>query len=178
MARISLNVDQETFDKAGSGFELLKGGTYEATFYEVEEQEGTFEENKGLPQANIQFRISEGELDSDGKDMGNRRIFHTVPLHMVKNRKGEEVAPWQLIQIVKALGGDSETLKNVDTDDWVGEAVKIEVTEVVKKEKVGGEWVDRADGEKKNKIKSVRSVESAEKAEGAKAKAKSSGFTF
>ena len=181
MGRISLNVSQEALDAVGTGFELIPAGKYKAEIFEIEDTEGIFDNNKGLPQANIQFRIAEGELDTDGKDLGNRRLFHQVPLHMVKGKDGSEGIPWQLAQMNKATGGDAETLNNLDTDDWVGEFVQVEVSEVIKKEQVDGKWVNKADGEKKNKIKSVRSLGSASAGAAAVAKAggaKSKADTF
>ena len=74
MAR-KINVGgQEISTDTGGSFAPLPAGRYEATIFSVKEGEYKSEKNRGLPNLNVQYRISEGQKGA------NRRIFDLVPL--------------------------------------------------------------------------------------------------
>ena len=65
---------QEISTDTGGSFAPLPAGRYEATIFSVKEGEYKSEKNRGLPNLNVQYRISEGQKGA------NRRLFDLVPL--------------------------------------------------------------------------------------------------
>ena len=65
---------KEISTDTGGSFAPLPVGRYEATIFSVKEGEYKSEKNKGLPNLNVQYRISEGQKGA------NRRLFDLVPL--------------------------------------------------------------------------------------------------
>lgn len=171
--RLSLNVDQETFDSAGANFEPVPAGNYKATVFEVTSGEVKSGDNKGKPRLNVQFRIADGELSPEGKKVGNRRVFSGINAFYGKSAKtGEPVAPFDLVGIVKALGGTSEDLADLDTDDWLGKELEIKVAHEEKKTKESNYRDSYTPPQFREVVKGYRSLEAAETASSASATVK------
>jgi hypothetical protein len=163
MARLSLNVDQETYESAGRSFEPVPVGRYKVGIFAITPDEVKTGENKGKLRLKFQFRIAEGEVAADGSRQQNRRLFADVnAFDGVDKKTNAPTPPYDLVAIGKALGYDSEALKDIDTDDWLGEELYLDVTWAKKQEQVNGVWVDKNPVEFKEKTRGYRSVESVE----------------
>jgi hypothetical protein len=161
--RLSLNVDQETFDSAGRSFDPVPVGRYKVGIFSITSDEVKSGDNKGKPRLKFQFRIAEGEVAADGSRQQNRRLFADVNAFEGRDKKtGDPTPAYDLVAIGKALGYDAEALKDVDTDDWLGEELYLDVTWAKKQEQVNGVWVDKNPVEFKEKTRGYRSVESVE----------------
>lgn len=162
MARLTLNIDQDSFD--GAGFEPVPVGPYKVNIYSVEVQEVKGGENKGKPRLNFQFRIQDGETSPEGKKQGNRRLFVGVNAFETPNRKDPSKTnkPFDLISIGKAIGLTLDQINNLDTDDWLGKELQLSVAAHEPKMSKGpsGKY-DVDSGEKREVIKGFRSLESA-----------------
>jgi hypothetical protein len=170
MARISLNIDQETFENTNTDFTPVPEGDYKVTVYEVKEGAVATGPNKGKQRLNVQFRIQDGEVSPDGKRQGNRRLFAGInTFYGVSKKDGKPVAPFDLVGIVKALGGDASDLANLDTDDWLGEALTVKVLHEEKMTKESGYTESFNPAQYREVVKSYRSIDSAEKSATAKA---------
>ena len=73
MAR-KAEVTGEVSTEVGGAFKPLPAGRYEVTIFGVEEGKYKNGPNKGRPNINVQYRISEGQKGT------NRRIFDLIPL--------------------------------------------------------------------------------------------------
>lgn len=73
MAR-KVQVTGEVSTETNTGFKPLKAGKYEVTIFGVEEGAYKNGDNKGKPNLNVQYKIS------DGQKGANRRVFDLVPL--------------------------------------------------------------------------------------------------
>ena len=73
MAR-KAQVTGEVSTETGGAFKPLPAGRYEVTIFGVEEGKYKNGPNKGRPNLNVQYRISEGQKGT------NRRIFDLIPL--------------------------------------------------------------------------------------------------
>jgi hypothetical protein len=170
MARISLSIDQETFDNTNSGFTPVPEGDYKATVYEVTDGKVKTGPNEGKQRLNVQFRIQDGETALDGSKQGNRRLFAGVnTFEGVSKRTGEPTPPFDLIGIVKALGGDASDLSDLDTDDWLGEELIVTVQHEEKKTKESGYKESFHPKQYSEVVRGYRSVSSAAKGAAAKA---------
>jgi hypothetical protein len=171
MARITLNVSEETFTSAENktGFDPVPKGWYPVNVFEVKAKEsGPNSKNPGSPQINVQFKIQDGSEATDGTKVGNRRGFKLFNLY------GE--TPFDTINFFKALGYSYEQIKEegIDTDDLEGEELEVYFAVVPKQIKQGNKYVNDPDGEKTNEIRGFRSIGSGEVAKQAKTAAKSS----
>lgn len=170
MARLSLNIDQDTFD--GAGFEPVPVGPYKVNIYSLEVQEVKGGENKGKPRLNFQFRIQDGETSPEGKKQGNRRLFVGVNAFATPNKKDPTKTnqPFDLISIGKAIGLGMDEINNLDTDDWLGKELQLSVAAHEAKMAKGpsGKY-DVDTGEKREVIKGFRSLASAETSSAASA---------
>lgn len=191
MATIQLNttIDQETYDKAGKGFDPVPAGTYEAHVFEIEVTQvkngGRYD---GQPKLNFTFKIDEGQTAEDGTDVGGRQLWKNVNAFDVWSDKHNKFfPPFELIDLGKALGKTPEEIKNIDTDEWVGEALQVTVKVIPKQEKdpATDKYVDvkpalpggKFDNDQlKNEVTRFRSLENAATSAKAGAKAKSKGF--
>jgi hypothetical protein len=175
MARLTLNVDQADFDSAGRTFDPVLAGDYKVTIFSITEDTVKEGANAGKGRLKFQFRIVDGELDSNGVNQGNRRLFSDINTFGGKSKTtGKDVPPFDLVAIGKALGTTLEELNNgFDTDEWLGEELQVTVKWVKKQEKVGEKWVDKTPVEYKEKVGGYRSLESV--AESAAATAKVTG---
>ena len=192
MARLSLNVDQETFDTAGRSFEPVPAGAYTVTVFSITEDKVKSGDNAGKLRLKFQFRIADGETAPDGSKQGNRRLFSDVNAFEGTSQKtGQPTPPYDLVAIGKALGVSAEELKDIDTDDWLGEELQVTVKHVKKQvqDPATEAWVDTKPVEFKEKVGGYRSLESVTtsaaatatvlgKAPSAAPKAKASGAKF
>jgi len=192
MARISLNVDQETIDSAGRTFEPVPAGTYTVSVFSITEDTVKSHDggNFGKPRLKFQFRIADGEEAADGSKQGNRRLFADINNFPGKNKEGKETPSFDLVAIGKAFGANTpEQLADIDTDDWLGEELLVTVTHRRKQHKVGEKWVDIEPAEFREQVRGFRSLDSANtsaaatatvlgKAPSAAPKAKVSGAKF
>lgn len=162
MARISLVVDQETFDATNTDFSPVPEGEYLATIFAVEAREVQNGDNKGKTRLNVQYRITDGETAPDGTKQGNRRVFQGVNAFYGKSRKdGSDVLPFDLVGIIKALGGNAESLADMDTDDWLGEALYIKVVHEERMTKESGYKEPFVPAQYRENVRSVRSMSAA-----------------
>jgi len=164
MARIALNVDQETLDGAGRQFEPVPAGPYTVTIFSIGEDTVKNEgPNKGKPRLKFQFRIADGETAPDGSKQGNRRLFADVnAFEGVSQKTGEPTPPFDLLAIAKAIGVSAEELADADTDDWLGEELQVTVAHK-RKQKQNPEtkkWENIEPAEWREEIKGYRSLDS------------------
>jgi hypothetical protein len=187
MARISLNIDQETFDSTNTDFAPVPEGKYKVTVFEVTDGEVKTGPNKGKQRINVQFRIADGELAPDGSKQGNRRLFAGINTFKGRSQKtGEETLPFDLVGIVKALGGNADDLENLDTDDWLGEELEVTVVHEEKMTKESGYTESYEPARFREVVKGYRSLHAAETAAvssatvkaGGKAKASAGAFSL
>jgi hypothetical protein len=164
MARLSLNVDQETFDSAGRSFDPVPVGRYKVTIFSIGDAVvGGTGDNAGKPRLKFQFRIVDGEVAADGSRQGNRRLFSDINAFEGVNQKTKEpTPPYDLVAIGKALGYDTEALKDVDTDDWLGEELYVDVTWEEKKTKESNYKESFSPKQYREKVRGYRSLASVE----------------
>lgn len=162
MARLSLNVDQETLDGAGRQFEPVPAGPYTVTVFAITPDAVKEGDNKGKLRLKFQFRIADGETAPDGSNQGNRRLFADMNAFEGKSQKtGEPTPPYDLLAIAKALGVSADDLADIDTDDWLGEELQVTVGHKKKQEQNSeGKWVDKTPVEFREVIRGYRSLES------------------
>lgn len=161
MVRLSLNVSQSDFDTAGLQFEPVPTGDYAASIYEIGAGEVKNGPNAGKPRLKFQFRIVDGETAPDGSKQGNRRLFADINAFEGKNSKtGEPTPAYDLIAIGKAIGLSPEEIQNFDSDDWLGQELRVTVTHRRKQHQVGGQWVDIEPAEFREQVRGFRSLES------------------
>lgn len=163
MARLTLNIDQDTFD--GAGFEPVPVGPYKVNIYSVEERKVKSGEHVGKPRLNFQFRIQDGETAPDGKKQGNRRLFVELNAFPTQNKKDPSKTnqPFELIAIGKAIGLTLDQINELDTDDWLGKELQLSVAaheEKMAKNPATNKY-DIATGTYREVIKGFRSLESA-----------------
>jgi len=176
MARIQLNIDQDTFD--GAGFEPVPVGPYKVNIYSIDVREVKQGEHKGKPRLNFQFRIQDGETSPEGKKQGNRRLFVELNAFATPNKKDPSKTnqPFELISIGKAIGLTLDQINELDTDDWLGKELQLSVAaheEKMAKNPATNAY-DIKTGTYREVIKGFRSVESASNAAAASEKVLSS----
>jgi hypothetical protein len=163
MVRLSLNVDQETIDNSGREFEPIPVGKYEASIFEIKADEVKNGDNKGKLRLKFHFRIEDGQESPDGKHQGNRRVFADVNAFTgVSKKDGSPTPPFDLLAIAKAIGLSAEDLADIDTEEWLGESLQINVGHKKKQHQVDGAWVDIEPAEYREVIRGYRSLESVE----------------
>jgi hypothetical protein len=161
MARLSLNVDQETFDSAGRTFEPVPKGDYAVSIFAITPDEVKSGDNKGKLRLKFQLRIVDGEESSEGVNQGNRRLFADInAFDGVSKKTNKPTPPYDLVAIGKAIGLTADQLNDIDTDDWLQEELRVTVDHVIKQEQVNGSWVDTNPPVYKEKVKAFRSLES------------------
>jgi len=190
MARLSLNVDQETVDSSGREFEPVPVGTYTVSIFSITNDEVKNGDNKGKLRLKFQFRIVDGDEAPDGSKQGNRRLFADINAFEGTDKKtGKPTPPYDLLAIAKALGTSAEELADLDTDDWLQEELQVAVTHRRKQHQVNGSWVDIEPAEYREQVRGFRSLDSVTtsaaatatvlgKAPSAAPKAKASGAKF
>lgn len=163
MARLSLNVDQETLDGAGRQFEPVPAGPYTVTIFSITEDKVKEGDNKGKLRLKFQFRIADGETAPDGSKQGNRRLFADMnAFEGVSAKTGEPTPPYDLLAIAKALGVAAEDLADIDTDEWLGEELQVTVGHKKKQEQdpTTKKWVDKNPVEFREVVRGYRSLAS------------------
>lgn len=175
MARLTLNVDKADFDSAGRSFDPVLPGDYKVTIFAITPDEVKSGDNKGKPRLKFQFRIVDGETDSNGTNQGNRRLFADVNAFNGTSKEGKETSPFELVAIGKAVGVSAEEFADADTDDWLGQELQVTVkwTPKQRKDEALNKWVDIEPKEYKEKVGGFRSLESV--AESAAATARVTG---
>lgn len=163
MARLTLNVDQETFDSAGRSFEPVPVGRYKVSIFSIVNDEVKSGDNKGKLRLKFQFRIAEGETSDDGQKQTNRRLFADINAFEGVNKKtNAPTPPYDLVAIAKAMGVGSDEMGDMDTDDWLGEELYVDVTWEEKKTKESGYTESFSPKQFREKVRGFRSVDSVE----------------
>lgn len=177
MARISLNIDDEAFETAGRNFDPVPAGKYKVNIYEMTIGEVKSGENKGKPRLNFQFRIQEGENAPDGSHQGNRRLFANLNAFETPNKKDPSKInqPFDVMAIGKAIGLTAQQVRDIDTDEWVGEELEVTVRHVRKQHLVDGKYVDIEPAEYREECRAFRSIGAAETAASSGEAVRSSG---
>lgn len=175
MARLTLNVDKADFESAGRSFDPVLPGDYKVTIFAITPDEVKTGDNKGKPRLKFQFRIADGEVDSNGTIQTNRRLFSDVNAFEGTTKDGKASPPYDLLAIGKAVGVSSEEFADCDTDDWLGEELQVTVkwTPKQRKDETLNKWVDIVPTEYKEQVRGFRSLESV--AESAAATARVTG---
>lgn len=112
----TLKFTEEVLESKGSGsLEPIPAGSYNATVFDVKEEQVRSGPNEGKPRFNVQFRISEGQYE-------NRRVFSYVPLYT-----GNDA--WKAAAFFKSLGYDIKagSFKVPETVDLLGKPIGVRV---------------------------------------------------
>lgn len=167
MVRLTLNVDETTFEEAGKAFELVPTGRHKVTIFDIKEDSVKTEgPNKGKPRLKFQFKIAEGEPHA------NRRLFSDVNAFEGKSKEtGEPVPMYDLIAIGKAIGLTVDQVNDFDSDEWLGEELYVTVSHQEKKTKESGYTESYNPPEYSEKVKGFRSTASVTTSVGAAATA-------
>lgn len=106
---------EESLESKSGSMEPLPAGSYNATVFNIVEEEVRSGANEGKPRFNVQFRISEGKYE-------NRRVFSYVPLYVAKDA-------WKAATFFRAIGFDvkADTFKVPETADILGRAIGVRV---------------------------------------------------
>lgn len=93
----------------------VPAGSYNATVFEVKQEEVRSGPNEGKPRFNVQFRISEGPQE-------NRRVFSYVPLYVANDF-------WKTQAFFKSLGYDMKSgdFKVPEVNELLGKAIGVRV---------------------------------------------------
>lgn len=92
MSTLKINVTEEALASSAGSYEPIPAGSYNATVFNVIQEEVKSGDNAGKPRFNVQFSIT----DEGHK---NRRVFSYVPLYVAKDF-------WKAQAFFKALGYD------------------------------------------------------------------------
>lgn len=111
----SINFTEDALASKGGSMEPIPAGTYNATVFNIEEEQVRSGPNEGKPRFNVQFRISDGQYE-------NRRVFSYVPLYAANDA-------WKAASFFKALGYDIKAGKFTvpATADLLGKALSVRV---------------------------------------------------
>lgn len=192
MAILNLTIDQETFEDSSRTFDPVPAGRYPVTIFEIKDDTVKNGPNAGKVKLKVQFKIEEGTVASDGSKVGNRRLFADInTFGGVSQKTGKKYGPFDLIALGRAIGKveSADDLASIDTDEWLGESLQVEVEHVYRRVQHDGEWIsadelpeDHADyGAKRESIKAYRSLKAAATAAAAakgKSNTKAGGFTL
>ena len=101
--------------KGGGSMEPVPAGSYNATVFDIKEEEVRSGPNEGKPRFNVHFRISEGKYE-------NRRVFSYVPLYAANDA-------WKAASFFKSLGFDIKAgnFKVPAVPDLLGKEVGVRV---------------------------------------------------
>lgn len=161
MVRLSLNVDQETFDSAGRTFEPVPTGDYTVSIFAITPDTVKKGDNAGKLRLKFQFRIVDGETAPDGSNQGNRRLFADINAFPgVSKKDGKPTPAYDMVAIGKAIGQSVDDLNDIETDDWLQEELQVSVTHRRKQHEVGGRWVDIEPAEYREQVRGFRSLDS------------------
>lgn len=112
---ISFNITEEALASAGGSYDPVPAGSYNATIFNVEQEEVRSGDNAGKPRFNVQFRLT-------GEGVENRRVFGYVPLYVAKDF-------WKAQAFFKALGYDMKSGKFTvpEVVDLLGKPIGVRV---------------------------------------------------
>lgn len=116
MSNISFNITEEALaTTSGGDYSPIPAGSYNATVYDIKQEEVKSGPNAGKPRFNIQFRISEGQHE-------NRRVFGYIALYVAGDF-------WKTQSFFSALGYDMKSGKFEvpEVNELLGKAVGIRV---------------------------------------------------
>lgn len=110
----TISFSAESLESKGTSTPV-PAGSYNATVFDIKEEEVRSGPNEGKPRFNVQFRISEGEHE-------NRRVFSYVPLYA-----GNDA--WKAAAFFKSLGYDIKAgnFKVPATADLLGQPIGVRV---------------------------------------------------
>lgn len=110
----TISFSAESLESKGSS-SPVPAGSYNATVFDIKEEQVRSGPNEGKPRFNIQFRISEGPHE-------NRRVFSYVPLYA-----GNDA--WKAAAFFKSLGYDIKAgnFKVPATADLLGKPIGVRV---------------------------------------------------
>lgn len=110
----TLNFTEENLGSAGN-YEPIPAGSYNATVYEVKQEEVRSGDNAGKPRLNVQFRLT-------GEGVENRRVFSYVPLYVAKDA-------WKAASFFSSLGYDVKagSFKVPEIADLLGKPIGVRV---------------------------------------------------
>lgn len=93
----------------------IPAGSYNATVFEVKQEEVRSGPNEGKPRFNVQFRISDGQYE-------NRRVFSYIPLYVAGDF-------WKTQSFFSALGYDMKSgdFEVPEVNDLQGKAIGVRV---------------------------------------------------
>lgn len=166
MVRLTLNVDETTYEDAGKAFELVPTGRHKVTIFDIKEDSVKTGDNAGKPRLKFQFKIADGEPHA------NRRLFNDVNAFEGKSKTdGSPVPMYDLIAIGKAIGLSVDQVKDFDSDEWLGEELYVTVSHEEKKTKESNYKESYNPPEYREKVKGFRSTASVTTSVGAAATA-------
>lgn len=115
MSNISFEVTEAALASAGGSYEPVPAGSYNATIFNIEQEQVKSGPNEGKPRFNIQFRLTGDKVD-------NRRVFSYVPLYVANDF-------WKTQAFFKALGFDMKSGKFTvpDVADLLGKPIGVRV---------------------------------------------------
>jgi hypothetical protein len=112
-------ITEDALASASSGssgpMEVIPAGSYNATVFDVKQEEVRSGPNEGKPRLNIQFRISDGKYE-------NRRVFAYVALYVAGDF-------WKTQSFFKAVGYDMKSgdFEVPETNELTGKGVGVRV---------------------------------------------------
>jgi hypothetical protein len=111
----TISFSEDSLASKGGSLEPIPAGSYNATVFDIKEEEVRSGPNEGKPRFNVQFRISEGQYE-------NRRVFSYVPLYA-----GNDA--WKAAAFFKSLGYDVKAgnFKVPATADILGKDIGVRV---------------------------------------------------
>lgn len=104
-----------TSQSSGAPLSAIPAGSYNATIFDVKQEQVRSGPNEGKPRLNIQFRISSGQYE-------NRRVFAYIALYVAGDF-------WKTQSFFKALGYDMKSgdFEVPETNDLLGKAIGVRV---------------------------------------------------
>lgn len=104
-----------TSGNSSAPMSAIPAGSYNATVFEVKQEEVRSGPNEGKPRFNVQFRISSGQYE-------NRRVFSYIPLYVAGDF-------WKTQSFFSALGYDMKSgdFEVPEVNDLQGKAIGVRV---------------------------------------------------
>jgi|AntAceMinimDraft_7_1070363.scaffolds.fasta_scaffold09187_2 hypothetical protein len=112
----TINFSADALESKGTGsMDPVPAGSYNATVFDIKEEEVRSGPNEGKPRFNVHFRIAEGQYE-------NRRVFSYVPLYAANDA-------WKAASFFKSLGFDIKAgkFKVPAVADLLGKPVGVRV---------------------------------------------------
>ena len=104
-----------TSQSSGAPLSAIPAGSYNATIFDVKQEQVRSGPNEGKPRLNVQFRISNGQYE-------NRRVFAYIALYVAGDF-------WKTQSFFKALGFDMKSgdFEVPEANDLLGKAIGVRV---------------------------------------------------